>query len=151
MSIQLEDVPLETAVRLLAEMAGLKPVRVGNVLFVTKKETANELRTDPDLQQPAQPGQPGVPIAGGFAPGFAVAPNPPPLIISPPPAVTTPAALSFRTKRPRRNQRIRRPIRINNRTWLAASASGARDAIAPLAVAANHFQGDNRSMRHPAG
>src|SRR5206468_617092 len=46
-SIQLEDVPLETAVRLMAEMAGLKPVRVGNVLFVTKKETANELRADP--------------------------------------------------------------------------------------------------------
>ena len=46
-SIQLEDVPLETAVRLLAEMAGLKPVRVGNVLFVTKKETANELAPTP--------------------------------------------------------------------------------------------------------
>jgi hypothetical protein len=82
-SIQLEDVPLETAVRLLAEMAGLKPVRVGNVLFVTKKETANEMRADPDLQQPNQPGQPG-----GFFPGVTVAipgggivaPNPPPLI-----------------------------------------------------------------------
>ncbi len=82
--------PLETAVRLLAEMAGLKPVRVGNVLFVTKKETANELRADPDLQQPAQPGQPGVPIAGGFAPAMAAAANPPPLIISAPPAPMTP-------------------------------------------------------------
>jgi hypothetical protein len=80
-SIQLEDVPLETAVRLLAEMAGLKPVRVGNVLFVTKKETANEMRADPDLQQPNQPGQPGIMAnLGGLAPGFAVAPNPPPLI-----------------------------------------------------------------------
>lgn len=66
-SIQLEDVPLETAVRLLAEMAGLKPVRVGNVLFVTKKETANELRADPDLQQPMQPGQPGYTVPGGLA------------------------------------------------------------------------------------
>ena len=69
-------------------MAGLKPVRVGNVLFVTKKETANELPHDPDLQQPAQPGQPGG--LGGFAPGVAVAPNPPALIIGAPPAATAP-------------------------------------------------------------
>ena len=45
MSLQLEDVPLETTVRLLVEMAGLKPVRVGNALFVTKKEVAAEMRT----------------------------------------------------------------------------------------------------------
>ena len=44
MTLPLEDVPLETAVRLLAEMAGLKPVRVGNTLFVTKKEIAADLR-----------------------------------------------------------------------------------------------------------
>jgi hypothetical protein len=91
-SIQLEDVPLETAVRLLAEMAGLKPIRVGNVLFVTKKETANEMRADPDLQQPNQPGQPGIAAPGGFLPGGLVAPNPPPLITGTAPAVTTPAA-----------------------------------------------------------
>jgi hypothetical protein len=51
-SFQLEDVPLDTAVRLLAEMANLKPVRVGNVLFVTSKENANEMRNDPELAQP---------------------------------------------------------------------------------------------------
>ena len=79
-TMQLEDVPLETAVRLLSEMAGLKPVRVGNVLFVTKKEIANELRNDPDLVQPAQPGQP----QPGLVPGIAVAPNPPPTITAPP-------------------------------------------------------------------
>jgi hypothetical protein len=54
-TLQLEDVPLETAVRLLSEMANLKPVRVGNVLFVTTKEIANEMRQDPDLSQPMQP------------------------------------------------------------------------------------------------
>lgn len=54
-SLQLEDVPLDTAVRLLAEMANLKPVRVGNVLFVTSKENANEMRNDPELTQPQQP------------------------------------------------------------------------------------------------
>jgi hypothetical protein len=48
-SLELEDVPLETAVRLLSEMAGLKPVRIGNVLFITDKKNANELRADPDL------------------------------------------------------------------------------------------------------
>ena len=54
-TLHLEDVPLETAVRLLSEMAGLKPVRVGNVLFVTSKDNAAELRQDPDLSQPPQP------------------------------------------------------------------------------------------------
>lgn len=57
-TLQLDDVPLETAVRLLAEMAGLKPVRVGNVLFVTTKPNAAEMRADADLVPPAQPGQP---------------------------------------------------------------------------------------------
>ena len=46
-SLQMEDVPLETAVRLLAEMAGLKPVKVGNVLFVTGKANANEMVVRP--------------------------------------------------------------------------------------------------------
>ena len=54
-SLQVEDMPLETAVRLLAEMAGLKPVRAGNTLFVTKKEVAAELRADPDLNPAATP------------------------------------------------------------------------------------------------
>ena len=54
-SLQVEDMPLEMAVRLLAEMAGLKPVRAGNTLFVTKKEIAAELRADPDLNRAAPP------------------------------------------------------------------------------------------------
>jgi hypothetical protein len=87
-SLELDDVPLETAVRLLSEMAGLKPVRIGNVLFITDKKNAAELRADPDLAQPTQPGQPG-PIYGldartgaliftpggpAFGPGLAPAP-----------------------------------------------------------------------------
>jgi hypothetical protein len=92
-SLQLEDVPLDTAVRLLAEMAGLKPVRVGNVLFVTKKEIAAEMRQDPDIAAATQPGQP-VPPAFINPPG--IAPNPPPVITAPaappgvPPAVIDP-------------------------------------------------------------
>src|SRR5262249_25127289 len=55
----LEDVPLETAVRLLSAMAGLKPVRVGDALFVTTKAIANELRNDPDVSP--RPPPPPVP------------------------------------------------------------------------------------------
>ena len=54
-TLQLEDVPLETAVRLMAEMADLKPVRVGNVLFVTSKTNATEMRSDPDLAPSTEP------------------------------------------------------------------------------------------------
>jgi type II secretory pathway component GspD/PulD (secretin) len=90
-SLQVEDVPLETAVRLMAEMAGLKPVRVGNVLFVTSKQNANEIRAEVDPNQqgvqstlpysliegtaPAQPQLPGPPPAPG--PGQAPAAPPP--------------------------------------------------------------------------
>ncbi len=45
-TLTLDDVPLESAVRLLAESAGLKPVRVGNVLFVTSKANAAAMRND---------------------------------------------------------------------------------------------------------
>src|SRR5439155_3331146 len=37
---RLANVPLDNAVRLLADMAGLKAVQVGNVLYVTTKENA---------------------------------------------------------------------------------------------------------------
>jgi hypothetical protein len=91
-SLQLEDAQLDTAVRLLAEMANLKPVRVGNVLFVTKKEIANELRNDPDLAQPGQPGGQPVP-PGGVVPPLGIAPNPPPVITAPNPPATVPPAV----------------------------------------------------------
>lgn len=88
-TLQLEDVPLDTAVRLMAEMAGLKPVRVGNVLFVTSKASANELRADPDLAPSPQPNPNGVMMWNGigmpFGPGGVGVPlAPPPL---PPAAV----------------------------------------------------------------
>jgi len=87
-TLQLDDVPLETAVRLMAEMAGLKPVRVGNVLFVTSKANANEMKADADLVAPPQPRTPQVEelIQNGViampavrpAQPVPVAPNPPP-------------------------------------------------------------------------
>lgn len=42
-TLKLEDVPLETAVRLIAEVAGLRSVRLSNVLFVTSPEVAAKL------------------------------------------------------------------------------------------------------------
>jgi hypothetical protein len=60
-TLQLEDVPLETAVRLMSEMVGLKPVRVGNVMFICSKEAAKDLKTDTDLVPPT----PGGPMPGG--------------------------------------------------------------------------------------
>jgi hypothetical protein len=51
-TLQLDEVPLETAVRLAAEMAGLKPVRVGNVLFVTTKANAKEIKAEQEQSAP---------------------------------------------------------------------------------------------------
>jgi hypothetical protein len=51
--LELNDVPLETAVRLAAEVSGFRALRMGNVLFVTSNERAKELR--PDSDGPASP------------------------------------------------------------------------------------------------
>ena len=71
-TLQLEDVPLETAVRLMSEMVGLKPVRVGNVMFICSKASAADLKTDTDLVPPTvTPGQPGMMFPpGALPPGF---------------------------------------------------------------------------------
>ncbi len=76
MTLQLEDVPLETAVRLMCEMVGLKPVRVGNVMFICSKAAAADLKTDPDLVPPSPvPGFPGGPPPPGInLPGTPIAP-----------------------------------------------------------------------------
>lgn len=87
-ALKLDDVPLETAVRLLAEVADLSAVRLNNVLFVTTPERAERLRKDAD--GPVRPGPgnqfvPGVPIPveapggiGGVAPAVVIDPIPPP-------------------------------------------------------------------------
>jgi type II secretory pathway component GspD/PulD (secretin) len=45
-TLQLEDTGLETALRLLAEMASLKAVRMGNVMFVTNEKKAKDIRKE---------------------------------------------------------------------------------------------------------
>lgn len=69
-SLQLDEVPLQTAVLLLAEMASLKPVRVGNVLFITTKVNAKELREDPEVSGPHQPIDPNSPQVMPVPPGI---------------------------------------------------------------------------------
>ena len=80
--LELTDVPLETAVRLAAEVAGMKAVRMGNVLFVTSEARGEKLRADADgPTQPVMPNPffPGVvdgravpvPIPPGVGPGGA--------------------------------------------------------------------------------
>jgi hypothetical protein len=84
-TMQVEDVPLETAVRLIGEAAGLKAVRLGNVVLVTTKSHAAELRAEPELvPSPRNPALDGTPVPGGIAlPGGPAAvpavpaPNPP--------------------------------------------------------------------------
>jgi type II secretory pathway component HofQ len=84
-SLRLDDVPLETAVRLMAEIAGLKPARMGNVLFVTSEERADVLK---DADRPPNPAIPGLmggiggigpaAVPGGVAPAVPAAPAPAP-------------------------------------------------------------------------
>jgi hypothetical protein len=90
-TLKLDDVPLETAVRLLAEVADLRAVRSSNVLFVTSLEKAKDFRDDgPTSPSQTHPFFPGV--IGGFG-GFG---NPPPVAdlpagVDPPPAADPPA------------------------------------------------------------
>jgi type II secretory pathway component GspD/PulD (secretin) len=82
LSLQLDDVPLETAVRIIAEMAGLKSVRLGNVLFVTTEERAEKLRAEPESRPPLPgggyaPDGTAPPPVGGFAPAMPFPIKPP--------------------------------------------------------------------------
>jgi hypothetical protein len=63
-TLKLDDVPLESAVRLLAEVADLGTVRMSNVLFVTTAERAEKLRPSSDGPTQPAPASPGV-----FGPG----------------------------------------------------------------------------------
>ena len=51
-SLTLDGASLETSVRLLAEMAGVKAVRLDNVMFVTTEERAEKLRKEEKDLQP---------------------------------------------------------------------------------------------------
>ncbi|MBI1833095.1 MAG: hypothetical protein HYR84_16770 [Planctomycetes bacterium] len=68
-SLQLDNTGIETTVRLLAELANLKAVRMGNVLFVTSEEKAKKIREEePNQLDNLNPNNPLVPpgIRFGF-------------------------------------------------------------------------------------
>jgi type II secretory pathway component HofQ len=83
-SLQLDDVPFETAVRLLAEAAGLKPVRMANVLYVTTKGNAQELRSETDLIQPGRQAEGIQDMLGRFNLGGLIPGGGAPLVPPPP-------------------------------------------------------------------
>jgi hypothetical protein len=62
------NVPLDTAVRMLADMADLKPVLLDKVLYVTSKENAAKLQAERD-QDKARLDTSNVFPAGGLPPG----------------------------------------------------------------------------------
>lgn len=102
-TLKLDDVPLDTAVRLLAEVADLGTVRMNNVLFVTTPERAAKLRPDADGPLPASqpnmffPGVHPIPAFGGVAvPGQAL----PPLVDLPAPAPAPIPAPAVPEKKP---------------------------------------------------
>jgi type II secretory pathway component GspD/PulD (secretin) len=68
-SLTLDGTSLETSVRLLAEMAGLKAVRLDNVMFITNEERADKLRKEEKDSQPNMLDDPGMLLnpRAGFA------------------------------------------------------------------------------------
>ena len=92
-TLKADDVPVETAVRLAAEVGGYGAVRMGNVLFVTTAERADKLAAVAD--KPVGPANPNpvfpVPVEGVNppplppAPGGAIPAVPEPLPAKPDP------------------------------------------------------------------
>jgi type II secretory pathway component GspD/PulD (secretin) len=88
-TLQVDDVPFESAIRLLCEMADLKPARMGNVIFVTTEARADKLK-DGDSLVPTPglptPGLPGVfpGVLGGLGGGLAIPAPAPPVVVPPP-------------------------------------------------------------------
>lgn len=87
-SLHLEGATLETALRVVAELAGLKAVQMDNVVFVTSEERAEKIRKEEKelnvlqtlaagqaLAAGMMPGGPNLGIIGGGA-GPGVAPGP---------------------------------------------------------------------------
>lgn len=83
-TLKLDDVPLETAVRLLAEVADLSAVRMSNVLFVTTPERAEKLRPSSDGPTQPAPGNPVFPFPNGGIERVVPLPAPIPGAANPP-------------------------------------------------------------------
>jgi hypothetical protein len=78
-TLQADDITLESTVRILSELAGVKPVRIGNVLFITGKVNATELRAEAELVPIPRPGvqnTDGPPVIAAGVLGRMVMPPP---------------------------------------------------------------------------
>jgi hypothetical protein len=91
-TLQLEDVAFEGAVRLMSEMAGLKPARLSNVIYITTEDRADKINKDSELIPNPHPDLPGGTLPGG--PGFPGGIVPAPGVLPPavPMAVPAPKA-----------------------------------------------------------
>jgi hypothetical protein len=102
-SLQLDNTGIETTMRLLAELASLKAVRMGNVVFITNEEKAKRIQDEEKHQfdNPLNPNMPGIAyppaigLVGGFGgiamPAQAIQKVAPPVVdVAPPPPVQAP-------------------------------------------------------------
>jgi len=67
-TLQLENTTLETSVKLLAELAGLKAVRMDNVLFITNEARADKMRQE----NPVAPANPANRVFPGMFGGIGL-------------------------------------------------------------------------------
>lgn len=100
-SLSVDDVPLEAAVRLLCEIGGLKPARMANVIFVTTEDRADKLKdSDSLVPNPNNPG--AIPaFQGGIIPGLGggIAPVPQPAVPAMPQVVEDKKAVPDRPEK----------------------------------------------------
>jgi hypothetical protein len=75
-SLELDNASLETAIRMLAELADLKTARMGNVMFITSEERAKKIREEEQHQidNPLNPTASAASMRGGIVGGFGAAP-----------------------------------------------------------------------------
>jgi type II secretory pathway component GspD/PulD (secretin) len=104
-TLQVDDVPFEAAVRLMCEMADLKPARMGNVIFVTTEARADKLK-DSDALVPT----PGLPTPGlipglpGGLGGLGGAAVQNPAVAVPPPVADKPPPVEEKTEAPKKEE-----------------------------------------------
>ncbi len=77
-SLQLDNTGIETTLRLLAELAYVKAVRMGNVVFITSEDKAKKIQAEEKHQfdNPHNPDRPSLYPPGGWIGGGAVMPLP---------------------------------------------------------------------------
>jgi len=104
-TLQVDDVPFEAAVRLMCEMADLKPARMGNVIFVTTEARADRLK-DSDALVPT-PGLPTPGIIPGLPGGIGGLGGPAvqaPAVVVPPPVADKPPAVEEKKEEPKKEE-----------------------------------------------